>query len=149
MIKPSHSALAIPANFLKNSVLPYNGFWKTNSVSHCVHILDDFLSMGPPRFSRCYSSLMAFYTLAKDIGLSIRAEKTVYPTTTLTFLGLELDTIKFEVRLPDDKLQRLKSEIQKFQNRSSASLRELQSFIGLLNFVCKVVPQDVLSYDAL
>lgn len=83
---------------------------------------------------------MAFYTLARDIGLPIKAEKTVYPTTTLTFLGLELDTLKFEVRLPPDKLESMKSEIRKFQNKTTASLQELQSLIGLLNFSCRVVP---------
>lgn len=57
-------------------------------VAHCVHILDDFLFIGPPGSSVCYSDLMAFYTLVKDINLFIKAEKTVYPTTTLTFLGL-------------------------------------------------------------
>lgn len=110
------------------------------SVTHCVHILDDFLFVGPPRSSTCYSALMAFYTLARDIGLPIKAEKTVYPTTTLTFLGLELDTLKFEVRLPTDKLESMKSEIRKFQNKTTASLQELQSLIGLLNFACRVVP---------
>lgn len=110
------------------------------SVTHCVHILDDFLFVGPPRSSACYSALMSFYTLARDIGLPIKAEKTVYPTTTLTFLGLELDTLKFEVRLPADKLESMKSEIRKFQNKTTASLQELQSLIGLLNFACRVVP---------
>lgn len=83
---------------------------------------------------------MGFYTLARDIGLPIKAEKTVYPTSTLTFLGLELNTLKFEVRLPADKLESMKSEIRKFQNKTTASLQELQSLIGLLNFACRVVP---------
>ena len=98
-------------------------------VAHCVHILDDFLFIGPSGSSVCYSDLMAFYTLAKDTNLSIKEVKTVCPTTTLTFLGLELDTVKFEIRLPEDKLVLLKAEILKFQNKSSASLKELQSLI--------------------
>lgn len=47
---------------------------------------------------------MSFYKLAQDIGLPIKPSKTVLPTKTLTFLGLELDTVKFEIRLPQDKL---------------------------------------------
>lgn len=110
------------------------------SVQHCVHLLDDFLFLGPPQSSSCYSSLMAFYILAKDIGLPINASKTVYPSTTLTFLGLELDTVLFEIRLPQDKLIRLKQQLAKLQNRRSVTLLELQSLIGLLNFACNVVP---------
>lgn len=110
------------------------------SVLHCVHILDDFLFISPPNSSKCYSALLAFYQLAKDIGLPIKSAKTVYPTTTLTFLGLELDTLKMEIRLPLDKLTQLKAEIKKFQTKHSATLKELQSLIGMLNFACNVVP---------
>lgn len=110
------------------------------SVIHCVHILDDFLFLSEPHSPQCYSALLAFYQLAKDIGLPIKSEKTVYPTTTLIFLGLELDTLNFEVRLPQDKLTQLKAEIKKFQARRSATLKELQSLIGMLNFACSVVP---------
>lgn len=59
---------------------------KKFNVGYCVHVLDDFLFVGPPRSPDCYSSLLAFYSLAKDINLPIKSEKTVYPTTTLTYL---------------------------------------------------------------
>lgn len=84
--------------------------------------------------------MLAFFSLAKDINLPIKYEKTVYLTTTLTFLGLELDTLKFEIRLPTDKLEHLKSEIKAIQNKRTATLRKLQSWIGTLNYACAVVP---------
>lgn len=65
---------------------------------------------------------MTFYILAKDIGLPINDSKTVYPSTTLTFLGLELDTVLFEVKLPQDKLIRLKLKLAKLHNRRSVTL---------------------------
>jgi hypothetical protein len=37
--------------------------------------------------------------MSKQIGLPIKADKTVFPTTTLTFLGLELDFELMEIRL--------------------------------------------------
>lgn len=110
------------------------------SVQHCVHLLDDFLFLGPPQSSSCYSSLMAFYILAKYIGLPINASKTLYPSITLTFWGLELDTVLFEIRLPQDKLIRLKQQLAKPQNRRSVTLHEVQSLIGLRNFAFNVVP---------
>lgn len=55
-------------------------------------------------------------------------------------MGLELDTLNFEIRLPQDKLTQLKLEIQKFKAKRSATLKELQSLIGMLNFACSVVP---------
>lgn len=55
-------------------------------------------------------------------------------------MGLELDTLNFEIRLHQDKLTQLKLEIQKFKAKRSATLMELQSLIGMLNFACSVGP---------
>lgn len=65
---------------------------------------------------------MTFYILAKDIGLPINDSKTVYPSTTLTFWGLELDTVLLEVRLPQDKLILLILQLAKLHNRRSVTL---------------------------
>ena len=97
-------------------------------VQHCVHILDDFLFIGQPNSPEYYSSLLAFHVLAKDLGLPIKSDKTVNPCISLTFLGIELDTVRY-VRRPEDKLLKLKSEIQSFQLNRFATLQELQSLI--------------------
>ena len=51
-----------------------------------------------------------------------------------------MDTVHFEVRLPEDKLHQPKLEIQSFQLKRSATSQELLSLIGKLNFACNVVP---------
>lgn len=99
------------------------------SVTHCVHILDDFLFIGPPNSSKCYSALMSFYKLAQDIGIPIKPSKTVLPTTTLTFWGLELDTPNL---LKGGGAQ---VEITEISNTEAITIS-----IGMLNFACKVVP---------
>jgi hypothetical protein len=78
--------------------------------------------------------------MSKQIGLPIKADKIVFQTTTLTFLGLELDSEFMEIRLPLDKLGKLKDRLNHFKFKKNATLRELQSLIGLSNFVCSVVP---------
>lgn len=108
-------------------------------VQGCAHILDDFFFIGPPNSPACENALLSFYSLSRQISFPIKQEKTVYPTTILTFLGLELDSERMEVRLPDDKLLKLKLEVQSFLSRSKATLKELQSLIGSLNFACAVV----------
>ena len=72
--------------------------------------------------------------MSEDIGIPIKVDKTVYPTTTLTFLGLEIDTFTIELRLPEDKLIQLREKLIYFKTRKKVTLKELQSFIGLLNF---------------
>ena len=47
---------------------------------------------------------------------------------------------KMEARLPEDKVERIKSALSTFQSQRSTTLQELQSLIGTLNFACKVIP---------
>ncbi|KAK3102095.1 hypothetical protein FSP39_008693 [Pinctada imbricata] len=113
-------------------------------VSHfrskgCVHVLDDYLFIGPPSSNDCYSDLHKFLSLCKDLKLPIKEDKTVEPTTSITFLGLEIDTVAFEIKLPLDKLSKLRQILTEFQFRKKTTLKELQSLIGLLNFACNVV----------
>lgn len=55
-------------------------------VSHCVHVLDDFLFIGQPNSKECYDALLSFYTLATNINLPIKSEKTVhYPFSCGTY----------------------------------------------------------------
>lgn len=48
--------------------------------------------------------------------------------------------MKFEVRLPEDKLVNMRNKICTFKRERSATLQELQSLICLLNFAYAVVP---------
>ena len=44
----------------------------------------------------------------KIIVAMVAAEKTVGPATVVTFLGVEVDTVEMELRLPLKKLEKLK-----------------------------------------
>jgi hypothetical protein len=48
------------------------------------HIIDDFLFVVPPKSNKCLQDLNAFLTLCPKIGISIKDEKTVLPTTVIT-----------------------------------------------------------------
>ena len=82
------------------------------------------------------SMLLTFNTL----GVSIAEHKTEGPNLIIEFLGIILDSQKMEARLPPDKLNRLSIELDAWHIKKSATLQELQSLIGTLNFACKVIP---------
>ena len=42
-----------------------------------VHVLDDFLFVGPPNSDLCHQTLFQFLNMAKDIGIPIKDEKTI------------------------------------------------------------------------
>ena len=57
----------------------------------------------------------------------------------MTFLGIELDAIAMEARLPLDNVLKIKNNLSEMRVRRKVTLRELQLLIGLLNFACCVV----------
>lgn len=58
-----------------------------------VHYLDDFLFMGPHGWPVCRETLLGFQRLAEMLGVPLVQDKTEGPTTCLTFLGIEIDTV--------------------------------------------------------
>ena len=108
-------------------------------IPGCAHILDDFLFVGPPHYNTCLSHLKKFLTMADALGVPMKPDKTVLPCTTITFVGIELDSVLMEKRLPAEKLIKIRHLLQDFKTRRKVKLVELQSLIGLLNFACSVV----------
>ena len=115
------------------------------AISYVDKILDDFLIMEPmslePPYDRAASiSLKAMLLVFQALGIPTAPGKTFGPSQILEFLGIELDSSLMEARLPQDKVEKVRQELNKWWDRKSATLQELQSLIGLLNFPCKVVP---------
>ena len=81
-----------------------------------IHYLDDFLFFEPPGEREKLLTLdMALGTCAQ-LGVPIAAHKTEGPTHVLTFLGIKVDTVEQEIRLPTEKLRRLQGEIRNWIN---------------------------------
>lgn len=105
-------------------------------IDGIVHLLDDFFICEPTR-DKCESSLKGFLELCDSLGVPMAPEKTVGPASTLSFAGIELDTVASEARLPIDKVESCLHLVLEFLHRKKATLHE--SLIGKLNFACSVV----------
>ncbi|VDI44723.1 Hypothetical predicted protein [Mytilus galloprovincialis] len=75
-----------------------------------VHYLDDFLFLGRGGTCQCADLLHTFKVICNDLGIPLADEKTISPTTRLTFLGVEIDTSDMTLRLPSDKLDEIASK---------------------------------------
>ena len=73
-------------------------------VVNLVHYLDDFLFWGPPGSPLCEVALGKATTLCDRLGLPTALHKTVGPATSLTLLGIEIDSMAMVLRLQADKL---------------------------------------------
>ena len=112
-------------------------------VHTALHYLDDFLVLGPPGTPVCGEALATTLALCAELGFPVADDKTEGPATVLMFLGIEIDTIQQQVRLPEDKLGRLASTIASWMRqtepRRSAKKRDLLSLLGLLHHAATVV----------
>ena len=103
------------------------------------HYLDDFVILGPPHSPQCAHSLAILDEVCSTLHIPMAPHKREGPTTCLVVLGIEIDTLAGELRLPADKLERLRTLLQQWGTRTACSRTDLESLIGLLNHACKVV----------
>ena len=111
-----------------------------SGVGSIIHYLDDFLCVGPAA-SRIAAILLATLEhMAERFGVPLSPEKTEGPSAEMTFLGITLDSMAMECRLPEDKLEAMKAEIRGMLGVRKVKLRALQSLLGKLNFACRILP---------
>ena len=113
-------------------------------VSYLDHFLDDFLTAAATE-SKCLFNLTVLIDTCRILNLPLSLPKREGPCTCLVFLGIELDTVKLELRLPADKLERLQLTILKWftklfcKKKMFCKRKELESLIGLLHDASIVV----------
>ncbi|XP_021339760.1 uncharacterized protein LOC110440977 [Mizuhopecten yessoensis] len=109
-------------------------------VEHILHLLDDFITFEHP--DKCGERNMALlHHIFNRLGIPMAKHKTSGPNTVMEYLGIVLDSENMEARLPEDKLDRIISSLQSFQQRHSCTKRELLQLLGHLNFASRVVIQ--------
>lgn len=108
-------------------------------VVNIFHYLDDFLVLGPPGSDDCFRYLSILERVCARLGVPLAPEKKDGPTSVIVFLGIVIDTLAAELRLPPDKLQRLLVMVTAWENKKCCTKRDLESLIGTLQHACKVI----------
>ena len=103
--------------------------------------LDDYFFANATK-KGCQSDLDTFLTFCKELGVPISVDKTEGPANCITFLGIEIDTINMTIRLPEEKLTKLKTLLHLWGSRKKCTKWELLSLVGLLSFACKEVKPE-------
>ena len=105
-----------------------------------IHYLDDFCGCQSDREKAEHILNKILASFAK-LGVPVAQEKVEGPVTCLKFLGLEVDTVAMQVRIPQEKLDDLRKTIAWVISLADRkiTLKELQSLIGKLNFACKAI----------
>ena len=77
--------------------------------------------------------------ICKDLGVLLALGKIEGPSITLPFLGIMLDTVVMETRLPHSKLERMCNMVSTWLKKKKATKRELLSLVYRLATTCNQV----------
>ena len=111
------------------------------NVSFLMHYLDDFHTLGPPGSLACQRNLDNSIHCFSQLGIPLHPEKFEGPCTCMTVLGIELDSVLLQARLPKDKFDNTTALLEQWSHKRSCKRKDLESLIGHLQHACKVVPQ--------
>ena len=104
-----------------------------------LHYLDDFLFIGKPQSDECAVSLELTEATCQELRLPLAMRKREGPACLLGFLGILIDTVAMELRLPPERLERLVRVIRQWRHKKACTKRDLLSLIGQLQHACQVV----------
>ena len=90
-------------------------------------------------YERALAAFNKLSWLLADLGLAEAVKKAEPPSTCMTYLGVQFDTVSMTMSVPPEKVTEIKSEIRQWARRTTISKRELQSLLGKLFWVSKVV----------
>lgn len=111
--------------------------------------LDDFHLIGQT-YDDCLHNLHDTQTLLTALGFIINKEKSqLTPKTKCKFLGFIIDSENLQVKLPVEKVNRIKSEIDRFLHIKRCKIRDFAKFLGLLVSACPAIEYGWLYTKAL
>ena len=105
---------------------------------NCLNYCDDF---GGAEASKSWAD-MSFIKLGEllaELGLAESEDKARSPSTNMTYLGVQFNTVTMTMSVPPEKLAEVKEEIEKWYRKSTAAKKPFQSLLGKLFWVSRVV----------
>lgn len=109
-------------------------------VPFFIHYLDDFLFFVRPGVS-AGPILQHILSLLQFLGVPVASEKIEGPATSLTFLGIVIDSSRLELRLPDRKITHIQGLLASWLQRRSGPRADFESLLGHLSHAAIVVRQ--------
>ena len=101
-------------------------------VIFLLHYLDDFHTLGPPNSQTYPRNLDTCIQQFQDWGIPLHPDKLEHPSTLLTVLGIELDSLLLQARLPQKKIDRIHTLLVSWSLKRHCTRKELESLIGML-----------------
>ena len=78
--------------------------------------------------------VVIFLNVSVLLGMSVALDKLEGPSTSLTFLGLELDSTHQKLRLPQTKPLEIMGELDRWSGAHKTTKHKILSIIAILSF---------------
>ena len=108
-----------------------------NEGHEIVNYLDDFCGVERPENAE--ESFVYLKDLLGLLGVEEATRKAISPSTRVAFLGIWFDTEKMTMEVTPERLLEIKSLTATWLKKNKATVKEVQSIIGKVNFVAKCV----------
>ncbi len=92
--------------------------------------------IGAPNTDEGARALTTALQVLQHLGVPVAEHKMEGPSTSGCFLGILIDTRNLELRLPREKIERLRTLLQSWQAKKACKRKELESFLGHLSHAC-------------
>ena len=105
---------------------------------NCINYSDDLGGAETDRW-RAEDSFRKLGALLVELGLAESVDKARTPSTCMTYLGVEFNSVTMTMSIPPEKLAEVKDEIHRWCRKTTAVKKCLQSLLGKLFWVSRVV----------
>ena len=110
-----------------------------------VAYIDDILVLAETEeMARDHTSRLTY--LLENLGFIIHPEKSITtPTQEIEFLGMVVDSCSMELRLPGQKVKKLRQEFSRIKAQTAPlTAREVSRLLGKFNSVAQAIPPGPL-----
>ena len=110
---------------------------KNHGFPDLYNYVDDLIYCGTP--STIFQAYEMLSSLLVQLGLQISPKKLVPPSTSVTCLGILIDTETRTMSVPSEKLHHISELCHQWQNKITCTKQQLQSLLGSLLYISKCV----------
>lgn len=108
------------------------------NINFILHLLDDFLTIDKAGVD-AHQTMQNLLQVFTNLNIPLAKHKTLGPDTTMEYLGITLDSVAMQARLPLEKVHRISDLLGTFLHRKTCTKRELLQLLGHLNFASRVI----------
>ena len=101
--------------------------------------------MGPADSTTCHNNFTAIQQTCRNLGIPLALEKLESPSHSLTFLGIEIDTIRMEAHLPEVKLILINKQLTTWLKKGKQKRGKFSHWSDPYSMQVRLYNQDIHS----